>query len=237
MWQRRRDHERDSVLRRAQWALLGAGVVLSIAAVCATLKHPPSRSPEPSRGGSLAAGGRAAVPPPESSRATAVPPRRVDAEQASGEGSRPAPSGSARVWTLGVSSVERGGMPVLLDDVRAAKNDGFDRVVFEFRDAIPGYHVEYIDQPVRDCGAGEVRTIAGDGWLQVRFSPAVAHTEAGEPTITERERALALPILRELELTCDFEAVVTWVLGAASPHRYSLLELRDPPRLVVDIEH
>jgi len=121
--------------------------------------------------------------------------------------------------------------------VRAARNEGFDRVVFEFRDAVPGYHVEYIDEPVRDCGAGEVRTIAGDGWLEVRLYPAVAHTEAGAPTVTERERALALPILRELELTCDFEAVVTWVLGTASPHRYSVLELRDPPRLVVDVEH
>ena len=121
--------------------------------------------------------------------------------------------------------------------MRTARNDGYDRIVFELRGAVPGYHVEYVDSPVRDCGAGDVRTIAGDGWLEVRLSPAVAHTEAGAPTIAERERALALPILRELELTCDFEAVVTWVVGVASPHRYSVLELTDPPRLVIDIQH
>lgn len=146
-------------------------------------------------------------------------------------------SAPARSWTAGITTVERSGEPAQLADVRAARNDGHDRVVFELRGAVPGYHVEYVDSPVRDCGAGDVRSIAGDGWLEVRLSPAVAHTEAGAPTITERERALTLPILRELELTCDFEAVVTWVLGVSSPHRYSVLELNDPPRLVVDIQH
>jgi len=147
------------------------------------------------------------------------------------------PSAPPRPRTVGVTSVERRGAPAVLRDVRAARNDGYDRVVFEFVDAVPGYHLEYVDKPIRDCGAGDVRPIAGDGWLEVRLYPAVAHTEAGAPTIAEREKALSLPILRELELTCDFEAVVTWVLGAASPNRYSVLELRDPPRLVVDIEH
>ena len=152
-------------------------------------------------------------------------------------GSPAAPATPDRSWTAGITSVERSAKPVQLADVRAARNDGYDRVVFEFRDAVPGYHLEYVDSPVRDCGAGEPRAIAGDAWLEVRLFPALAHTEAGVPTIVERERALSLPIVRELELTCDFEAVVTWVLGVASPHRYSVLELNDPPRLVVDIQH
>jgi hypothetical protein len=43
--------------------------------------------------------------------------------------------------------------------------------------------------------------------------------------------------LYELELTCDFEAVVTWVLGLESPNRYQVRELSNPPRLVVDVRH
>jgi hypothetical protein len=126
----------------------------------------------------------------------------------------------------------------LLQNVRTARHDGYDRVVFEFSDAgLPGYHLEYIDRPVRACGSGEVVEIAGDGWLQVRLTPAHAHTEEGQPTVQEREQKPGLPNVLELQLTCDFEADVTWVLGTASPNRYRVLELSDPTRLVVDVRH
>ena len=69
------------------------------------------------------------------------------------------------------------------------------------------------------------------------MSPANAHTEEGRPTVAERERTPSLPVLSELELTCDFEAVVTWVLGVGSPNRYQVREMNSPPRLVVDVRH
>jgi hypothetical protein len=144
---------------------------------------------------------------------------------------------AAPAKTIGRVELKREGPPALLQAVRAASGLGYDRVVFEFRDSVPGYHIEYIDKPVRDCGAGDVRAIEGDGWLEVRLYPANAHTAQGEATISERELRPRLPIVREIERTCDFEAVVTWVIGTASPHRYSAFELAAPPRLVVDIDH
>ncbi len=69
------------------------------------------------------------------------------------------------------------------------------------------------------------------------MSPARAHTEDGRSTVTERERMPNLTVLSELELTCDFEAVLTWVLGVESPNRYRVHELTGPPRLVVDVRH
>jgi len=126
----------------------------------------------------------------------------------------------------------------ILREVRTARHDAFDRVVFEFEgNTLPGYHVEYIDKPVRACGSGEVVPLAGDGWLEVRMIPARAHTEEGAPTVTQRERRLDYPVLRELKATCDFEADVTWVLGVASPNRYRVLELANPSRLVIDVRH
>lgn len=141
--------------------------------------------------------------------------------------------------TAGIVERHRGGQEVAsLRAVRTAKHDGFDRAVFEFSaETTPGYHIEYIDKPVRRCGTGEPTAVAGDGWLEIRLSPAIAHDELGRPTVEDRERALELPILRELELTCDFESNVTWVLGTASPNRYRVLELSEPPRLVVDVRH
>ncbi len=141
-------------------------------------------------------------------------------------------------WTAGI--IDRPSSEATaarLVGVRTGTHEGFDRVVFEFDEQIPGYHLEYIDRPVRKCGSGMVTEVAGDGWLEVRMYPANAHTEDGQPTIAERERMPNLTVLSELELTCDFEAVVTWVLGLKSPNRFQVTELSSPPRLVVDVRH
>lgn len=141
------------------------------------------------------------------------------------------------VGTAGIVDVPRQGAPSVLSAVRAARHDGYDRVVFEFSGGVPGYHVEYIDRPVRDCGAGDSIPVAGDAWLEVRFFPAFAHTEQGQPTLPFREVRPNLPNVLEVERTCDFEAVVTWVLGTRSPKRYRVLELADPSRFVIDVRH
>ena len=125
----------------------------------------------------------------------------------------------------------------LLIDVRSARHERFDRVAFEFAQGGPGYHVEYIDRPVRRCGSGEATTIAGDAWLEVRLNMAEAHTPSGAPTIALREQRPVLPLVKELEQTCDFEGYVTWVLGVARPNKYRVLTLTHPSRIVIDIEH
>jgi len=113
-------------------------------------------------------------------------------------------------------------------------------VVFEFaEDSVPGYHVEYTTKPVRRCGSGDPVTVAGAAKVVVRFEPAQAHDERGNPTLAERERALGLPAVREMKLVCDFEGQVEWVLGVVAAGPYRVL---DSPgggrgRVVVDIRH
>ncbi len=140
--------------------------------------------------------------------------------------------------TTEATEKQRADAPVaVLREVRAAGQEGFDRVVFEFEGgAVPGYRIGYHDQPVQ-CGSGEPVEVAGGAWLQVQLLPAQAHTEEGEPTVQQRERHLALPVLKELESTCDFEADVTWVLGLAARRPYWVQELASPARLVVDVGH
>jgi hypothetical protein len=167
----------------------------------------------------------------------------ASARGATDAGSAPARTGDAGAdtWTAGVVKRERsGGGPgsVTLTAVRSARQEGFDRVVFEFAgDALPGYHLEYVDRPIIRCGSGEPTEVAGQGWLQVRLTGAQAHTEQGKPTVAPRERKLQLGVLRELEHTCDFEGEVTWVLGLQKPNRFRVLELKAPTRLVVDVRH
>lgn len=125
-----------------------------------------------------------------------------------------------------------------LAEVRSARHENYDRAVFEFAtDEMPGYKVEYIDKPVRACGSGDVVPLAGDGWLEIRFYPANAHTEEGKPTVKNRAFAPNHEIVKEVKLTCDFEAEVAWVLGVASPNYYRVIELKNPTRLAIDIKH
>jgi hypothetical protein len=141
-------------------------------------------------------------------------------------------------WTNGIVEKARAGSaPTTLRSVRAARNKDFDRVVFEFAgQEVSGYHVEYVKRPIENCGEGKVVRVAGGGFLRVRLTPAQAHTEQGTATIKDRERRMRLGVLREMELICDFEGQVEWVLGVASPNRFRVLELSNPARLVVDIK-
>lgn len=126
----------------------------------------------------------------------------------------------------------------LLNEIRTAAHDNFDRVVFEFDEpTLPGYHIEYIDKPVRQCGSGNAVQLKSDGRLEIRFYPANAHTDDGKPTIASRAFSPNLSILKELRSTCDFEAEVAWVAGVSSPNEYRVLELTNPTRLAVDIKH
>lgn len=137
-------------------------------------------------------------------------------------------------------SVEQPAKPglgvVVLRDVRAAGQQGFDRVVFEFEgNDIPGYRVGYVDKAIQ-CGSGEPVSLAGHAFLEVRMTPAQAHTEAGAPTVQDRERRLDLPGVKEIESICDFEAEVTWVLGLESRKVFRVRTFENPARLVIDVE-
>ena len=139
-------------------------------------------------------------------------------------------------WTAGIVDLAPGpGGVASLISLRAAEHAGYDRVVWELSGSAPGVHVEYVDRPVRQCGSGEPVPLPGDAWLEVRLEPARAHTEEGLPTIAERRRTAGLPLVQEMVQTCDFEAVVTWVLAVSSPEPIRVTRLASPPRVVVDI--
>ncbi len=138
-------------------------------------------------------------------------------------------------WTAGLLDLGGSDRQEVLAAVRTARHDGFDRAVFEFEGTVPQVHLEYVDRPVRACGSGNVVELPGEGWLQIQFSGARAHTEAGSPTVADREPGL--PVLLDLALTCDFEGEVTWVAAVEAPNPYRAFVLDAPARLVVDVRH
>mgnify|MGYP006197629737 CR=1 FL=1 len=124
----------------------------------------------------------------------------------------------------------------VLESVRTARNDGYDRIVFEFDDHVPDYDVRWVDDPT-ECGSGEPVDAGAPAALQVGFRPAVAHDEEGRITVRERAFRPGLPALRTARISCDFEADVTWVLGVAARVEMRVLRLASPPRVVVDLRH
>jgi hypothetical protein len=139
----------------------------------------------------------------------------------------------------GRQPVETGGPRVppvaVLTEVRVASHEGFDRVVFEFRDNMPGYRIEYVEPPITTDGAGFPVEIEGNAYLKVRFTVAQAHDDAGNPTISERDLKPGLPSVMEVEMTGDFEGYVTWVLGLRQEADFRVSKLTGPNRVVVDI--
>jgi hypothetical protein len=140
--------------------------------------------------------------------------------------------------TESLSRTRRGPPVAILSQVRVGAHARYDRVVFEFAAGpLPGYHLEYVDAPVYQCGSGNEVSVAGASQLIVRLEPAQAHDDQGNVTIEERQRVLALPALKELSIICDFEAQVEWVAGLAARTPYRVMELSRPPRLVLDVRH
>lgn len=167
------------------------------------------------------------------SESSAQPERKTPAESVG------SPVAGQRQWSAGIVDVQPEVDSIaVLRAVRVGRHDDFERITFEFEGSrMPGYHIEYVDRPVHACGSGDVVPLPGDAWLSVRFNPAVAHTEEGRPTIGQRVIVVNQPIIRELRITCDFEADVMWVTGQTKPAQYTTQVLRDPLRLVLDIRN
>jgi hypothetical protein len=127
-------------------------------------------------------------------------------------------------------------LALTLRAVRLGPQEHFDRAVFEFdADTTPGYHIDYIPHP-QHCGSGLPAEIPGTAWLQVQLHPAQAHTGQGGSSVgTLRKRGTGTKVLLEAQEVCDFEHEVIWVLGLAGRRGYRVLELPNPPRIVVDV--
>jgi hypothetical protein len=143
------------------------------------------------------------------------------------------PSLAAVVLALAAAPAGAQSIPTLVD-VRAGSHTGSDRVVFEFRGAVPEHRVQYVDQLVED-GTGDPVSVAGAADLEVVFEGANAHEEDGSPTISPRRFSPGLPAVKEIAQLGDFEAVVSYGIGVDRRRPIEVSTLSNPSRLVIDI--
>ncbi|HSK15884.1 MAG TPA: hypothetical protein VK915_06910 [Gaiellaceae bacterium] len=177
-----------------------------------------------------------AAPATTTEPATTVAPTETEMETEPAEPEGP-PFGTSRA--AGPAS---GGSTALLTAVRLGRNEGFDRVVFEFRPgATPGYRVRYVRPPIREDGSGRRIEVDGDAFLSVRMEPASGFDLTGEgelvytgPTRLDGDDVGA-EVVEEVVRTGDFEAVLNWVAGLDERVPFRVFVLSGPPRVVVDV--
>jgi hypothetical protein len=125
-----------------------------------------------------------------------------------------------------------------LADVRVGTHDGYDRIVFEFTDAIPPYSIDVATPPFSQDPSGLPMTVDGSYFWQVVLNGGTKMLPDGTSSYDgATDFTPGYPKLAELVESGDFEAVSTWYIGMSGESCVRVLTLDGPPRLVVDIEH
>ena len=137
------------------------------------------------------------------------------------------------VWRGASTHVE------LLTAVRASRYPGYDRLVFEFREGVPGYDIRYVEPPVRADGSGAEVAVAGSAVLRVRMDPALdADLTKESAPLTYNGPTRFSPdteSIAELARAGGFEGVLTWAVGLEERQPFRVTRLQDPARLVIDV--
>jgi hypothetical protein len=132
----------------------------------------------------------------------------------------------------------------LLERVAIGRNEGFDRVVFQFRNGLPGYRVEYVRPPIREDGSGNRVNVEGNAFVLVRMELASGFdvaTGEGELVYTGPRRLsgsdAGTSVVREIVRTGDFEAVLSWAVGLDDRVDFRVVTLQNPARIAVDFRN
>lgn len=131
----------------------------------------------------------------------------------------------------------------VLVDVRAAAHpdDGYDRVVFDFRDntSTPGFSSAYVARIVQDPSGNPLTMLPG-AKLLVSMRWAAAHDD-GTTTVPVGDLDVrpGLSRIKQVKLAGDFEGVLSFGIAvdpATDPAPFRVFTLPDN-RLVVDVAH
>ena len=128
----------------------------------------------------------------------------------------------------------------LLRAVRVGSNSGFERIVFEFAGAAPGYRIAWVKGPITADASGLPVSVKGAAYLRIILSPASGIDPSNANAVyTGPDRipvAAETTLITDLVRTGDFEAVLSWVAGATKRVPFRVLTLTAPTRLVIDLQ-
>jgi hypothetical protein len=135
-------------------------------------------------------------------------------------------------WVNGPINKEgtAGAAPADLETVRTAAGQTFDRVMFRFVGAeLPGYEVAWTAESSEGCAGGSAPP-AGAKHLRVRFRPA------NSPGRITADVADDMVNIDGAAQTCAGGGAVEWHVAMSDSSQVRVLEMRQPPRLIVDVK-
>ena len=132
----------------------------------------------------------------------------------------------------------------LLERIAVGRHEGYDRVVFQFRNGLPGYRVEYVTGPLKEDGSGKPVTVQGNAVVVVRMEPASGFDlNTGEGVLVYKGpnqidgSSANTSVVRQLVRTGDFEAVLSWAIGLSDKVDFRVTSATSPDRLIVDFRN
>jgi hypothetical protein len=143
-----------------------------------------------------------------------------------------------------VVTTKPGAEIALLERVAVGRHEGFDRVVFQFTNHVPGYRVEYVEPPLKEDGSGNVVRVKGNAFVVVRMELASGFdltVDEGELVYKGPRRidgsAAGTSVVQEVVRSGDFEAVLSWVVGLSDRVDFRVRTASSPARLIVDFRN
>jgi hypothetical protein len=120
----------------------------------------------------------------------------------------------------------------VLSTVRAARQPGYDRVVFDFGPgALPPYVVEHVDRVIQG-GSGFVKPVQGSFFINVRFIQAGGSGEYRGATQVHPDT----DNVREVVLSTNFEGALEFGIGLSRLACPRVTVLAAPARLLLDFQ-
>jgi hypothetical protein len=180
-------------------------------------------------------------PAPADTVATETAPD-PDATATTTEEAAPPPPTSCAPETAG-----NDGVYMNLTDVRVGAHDGFDRIVFEFKEpdpnpagngGIPRFEIRQANPPFTEDPSDTPIHVEGDAFVRIVFQGASGYDFDGNATYDGPRRLTpGFGTLAQVVEGGDFEATNTWILGLSRPTCWEIQALHNPERLVIDFHH
>ena len=146
--------------------------------------------------------------------------------------------------TTPVKGTAVGSETALLERIGVGRHEGYDRVVFQFKNPLPGYRVEYVQPPLKEDGSGAPVSVAGNAVAVVRMEPASGFDlNTGEGVLVYKGpkrisgSSVGTSVVQELVRTGDFEAVLSWAIGLSDKVDFRVTTATSPARLIVDFRN
>lgn len=140
-------------------------------------------------------------------------------------------------WTVGQvnRNPSSGAGRATVSSVELSTLPGADRILitFEAGSHVPGYRVAGTVEPLQACATGDSIQVEGEGLLQIVLND----TESADGIEPPSPAGSGLANVRTLQLACDRDGRVEWVVSVSRATLYRAVETANPPRLAVDVKH